>query len=41
MAGLTVTVCLPPGAADDVDGALTAALAPFDQDSDNPVDRGM
>ncbi|MEV6196536.1 hypothetical protein AB0M19_29525 [Streptomyces sp. NPDC051920] len=41
MAGLTVTVCLPPGAADDIDGALTAALAPFDQDSDNPVDRGM
>lgn len=41
MAGLTVTVCLSPGAADDIDGALTAALAPFDQDSDNPVDRGM
>ncbi len=41
VAGLTVTVCLPPGAADDIDGALTAALAPFDQDSDNPVDRGM
>ncbi|MFE9882235.1 hypothetical protein [Streptomyces sp. NPDC005784] len=41
MAGLTVTVCLPRGAADDIDGALTAALAPFDQDSDNPVDRGM
>ncbi|MFG2951940.1 hypothetical protein [Streptomyces adustus] len=41
MAGLTVTVCLSPEAADDIDGALTAALAPFDQDSDNPVDRGM
>ncbi|QIY66607.1 hypothetical protein HEP85_40480 [Streptomyces sp. RPA4-2] len=41
MAGLTVTVCLPPEAADDIDEALTTALAPFDQDSDNPVDRGM
>ncbi|MFF8837474.1 hypothetical protein [Streptomyces sp. NPDC015130] len=42
MAGVTVTVCLPPEAADDVRGALDEALAPFFLDtSDNPVDRGM
>ncbi|MFD9500976.1 hypothetical protein [Streptomyces sp. NPDC060035] len=42
MAGVTVTVCLPAEAADDVEGALAKALAPFDSDSgDNPVKRGM
>ncbi|MFI2352922.1 hypothetical protein ACH492_39300 [Streptomyces sp. NPDC019443] len=41
MAKLRVTVCLPAEAADDPQAALTAALAPFDMDSDNPVDRGM
>jgi hypothetical protein len=42
MAGITVTVCLPAEAADDVEGALTKALAPFDSDADdNPVNRGM
>ncbi|WP_423834743.1 hypothetical protein [Streptomyces manipurensis] len=43
MAGLWVTVCLPPEAAADVDeGALERALAPFFTDtSDNPPDRGM
>ncbi|MGW2823730.1 hypothetical protein ACWC24_22470 [Streptomyces sp. NPDC001443] len=42
MAGVTVTVCLPPEAGDDIEGALAKALAPFDSDSgDNPVDRGM
>ncbi|MER5908134.1 hypothetical protein ABT150_50420 [Streptomyces mirabilis] len=41
MAGLTVTVCLPPGVADDIEGALAAALAPFDQNGDNPLGRGM
>ncbi|MFF9347863.1 hypothetical protein [Streptomyces sp. NPDC014734] len=42
MAGVWVTVCLPPEAVVDVEGALAKALAPFYQDtSDNPVDRGM
>ncbi|MGW7207117.1 hypothetical protein [Streptomyces sp. NPDC054837] len=44
MAGVTVTVCLPAEAADDVEGALTKALAPFDSDAYpdyNPVGRGM
>lgn len=41
MAGLTVTVCLPPGVADDIEGALAAALAPFDQNGDNLPGRGM
>lgn len=42
MAGVTVTVCLPAEAADDVEGALAKALAPFYSDSeDNPVSRGM
>ncbi|GEB62040.1 hypothetical protein GCM10017674_79590 [Streptomyces gardneri] len=42
MAGVRVTVCLPPEAADDVERALDEALAPFYLDSsDNPVDRGM
>ncbi|MFJ3632974.1 hypothetical protein [Streptomyces sp. NPDC090112] len=42
MAGLWVTVCLPPAAAADVEGALERALAPFFTDtSDNPPDRGM
>jgi hypothetical protein len=41
MAGLTVTVCLPAGAAGDIEGALTEALAPFDQNGDNPHERGM
>lgn len=36
MVGLTVTVCLPPGVADDIEGALGAALAPFDLNGDNP-----
>lgn len=42
MAGVTVTVRLPAEAADDVEGALTKALAPFYSDTeDNPVGRGM
>jgi hypothetical protein len=42
MAGLTVTVCLPPlEADDDVETVLASVLAPFDLDSDNPSDRGM
>ncbi|WP_190173302.1 hypothetical protein [Streptomyces mirabilis] len=32
---------MPAEAGGDVDAALAAALAPFDMDSDNPVDRGM
>lgn len=42
MAGVTVTVCLPAEAADDIQGALAKAMEPFDSDSgDNPVGRGM
>jgi hypothetical protein len=42
MAGVWVTVCLPAEAADDIEGALAEALAPFYLDTDdNPVDRGM
>lgn len=42
MAGVTVTVCLPAEAADDIEAALSKALAPFSSDTDdNPVDRGM
>ncbi|MFB7356046.1 hypothetical protein [Streptomyces gardneri] len=42
MAGVWVTVCLPGEAADDVEGALTRALAPFYIDTDeNPAERGM
>lgn len=36
MAGLSVTVCLPPSAAGDVPAALATALAPFDLNSDIP-----
>ncbi|WP_328392386.1 hypothetical protein OHS70_00345 [Streptomyces sp. NBC_00390] len=32
---------MPAEAAEDVEAALASALAPFDMDSDNPVDRGM
>ncbi|MFD9407044.1 hypothetical protein ACFWBN_08445 [Streptomyces sp. NPDC059989] len=42
MAGIRVTVCLPAEAADDIEGALDEALAPFYLDTDdNPVDRGV
>ncbi|MFJ9847302.1 hypothetical protein ACIRYZ_44145 [Kitasatospora sp. NPDC101155] len=42
MASVRVTVCLPAKAADDIQGALDEALAPFYLDTDdNPVDRGM
>ncbi|MDX2854222.1 hypothetical protein PV342_38540 [Streptomyces sp. PA03-3a] len=42
MAGVWVTVCLPAEAADDVQGALARAVAPFYIDTDdNPVERGM
>ncbi|SEG90577.1 hypothetical protein SAMN05216223_12218 [Actinacidiphila yanglinensis] len=40
MAGVSVTVCLPAEAAGDVEGALAAALAPFDSNGDHPVDGG-
>ncbi|MFJ6140958.1 hypothetical protein [Kitasatospora sp. NPDC092286] len=42
MAHLGVTVCLPPEAADDIEGALDEALAPcyLDNDSDEPGGRG-
>ncbi|MFE5794843.1 hypothetical protein ACFQ8C_20020 [Streptomyces sp. NPDC056503] len=41
-----MTVCLPPEAADDIEGAFAEALAPFRSDTgenpgENPVDRGM
>ncbi|MFD4547865.1 hypothetical protein ACFVXW_14305 [Streptomyces sp. NPDC058251] len=42
MAHLRVTVCLPPEAADDLEAALDAALAPFYTDGEDvPVGRGM
>ncbi|MFJ5220309.1 hypothetical protein ACIP98_37190 [Streptomyces sp. NPDC088354] len=42
MAGVRVTVCLPAEAADDIQGALARAVAPFYSDTDdNPVERGM
>ncbi|MCX4779979.1 hypothetical protein [Streptomyces sp. NBC_01264] len=42
MARLRLTVCLPAEAADDIEGALDEALAPFYLDtSDNPVDRQL
>ena len=42
MAGMSVTVCLPPGAVRDVRAALTRALAPFDMNGDDtPYERGM
>jgi hypothetical protein len=42
MAGISVTVCLPPLTADDdVETVLVSVLAPFEMDSDNPHDREM
>lgn len=42
MVGVSLTVCLPAEAVDDVRGALARALAPFDMNGeDTPFDRGM
>ncbi|MFJ1709754.1 hypothetical protein [Kitasatospora sp. NPDC088346] len=41
MAGIRVTVCLPPEAVDDIDGALAAAMAPFSAEDGIWHDRAM